>query len=567
MSRTSGRTLIRRLAATLTLGSLAIGIALAASPGTAVAAAQAADAHAGGGTLVNATDAQVERALDIGNIPAAIVFIIDISGSMGAGPHPWDHNLYHYVYQDVPSYLANLADRDPQDKVAIVLLGKRTDTQILYPLGPPQGETGLPLAPYSDESDFGYAFKLAADVLTQASPTIKVGQVLLFSDGDVTEPASDDSEYASPDNNFTGSGWQELKSRVNELAVQQGMTISAYDVPLASSSSSASAYTSDQANALRQVFPDVMTLPWGSQLAQTLAGVNSRILDSKVASAAAPDSGAGVQVSWRGLPSTAAGPLDFRRADSLSATVTLTARTSKIPLYLSGLSATLVGLPGAPSVSLPDQSLRPGKPVTVPVHLSWPAGESGGSTMMGGNSEVPGSLELHGTVLSPFTDAITEDFKDSGYTPGSLQGSTNVPVSADVTDSALWPTILLIVLILAAVLTVALLARALLVSAGGTLILSPVSGPSNEVRVSSARKPVQTQDLIGLPGALTARGMLGGKVRVDLRLTGKPSSAETFRPDDRKMVAGVWIEYYGPDEDTRGRPPLRPRFRSKSKAG
>lgn len=545
------RTLIRRLAVPLVLGLLAAGTVLAASPRTAAGAA-----HAAIGGLANATPDQVKQELGVGQVPAAIVFIIDISGSMAAGPHSWNHDLYPEVLQDVPVYWGDLATQDPQDMVATVLLGNKSDTQVYYSLGPPQAATGLPPAPYSDESDFGYAFQQAVTVLSQAFPAIKVGQVLLFSDGEVNEPASDDPQYAAPSNNdFTGPGWQSLKAQVQGLE-QRGMTIGAYAVPLGSRSAT---YTSDQDVALRQVFgANVMALPEGPKLTQTLTNdVNPRILDGKVASAAAPDNGAGVQVTWHGLPSARNSRLDFRTPGHLDATLTLTARTSKIPLYVSKLSVTLAGLPGSPDVSLPDELLEPaGRPVTLSVRLSWPGGVTDGSSVTGGTKVGHGTLTVRGTVLSPDTAALTGYFKDTGYSPGPLRGSTGIPLTAVVPVSAQLPTILAVVIIALALLIAVLVVRLLLTSAPGTLILSSVHGTRREIRARKARRPVRTLDLIGVPGTVTARGMSGGKVRVTIRPENGPMGSETFSPDDQKMVAGIWTEYHGRKRGTKGQSTL-----------
>jgi hypothetical protein len=534
-----------RLAAALALVLLATGAAVGAIAGSAAGAtrvtgaarvtAATAAAADGPGT---ASAAQVEQALGVGKIPAALVFIVDITQSMSAR----HNNLYGEVLQYVPAYLTRLARQDPQDQVAIVLLGKSADTQVLYPLGPPQAETGLPPSPYSDESDFGLAFEKAVDVLAQASSTFKVGQVLLFSDGDVTEPATDDSKYAAPNNNFTGPGWKQLAARVRDLQTQQGMTIGAYDVPLSVMSTSA------QTNALRQVFPSVQALPRGPSFADTLAGVTPKILQSKVASAAAPDSGKGVQVTWSGLPASS---LDFRKPGHADARLTLRALTTKVPLYLSGLSVTSTGLPATLQESLPDQALRPGQAVTVPVHLTW-AATSGGSSLTGGTATLNGDLVLHGRVLSSFTSALVTDFGDTGYTPGSLRGSVSAPVTVIESLSSYAGVLLVIGIILVLALIAALGAALYLTSMRGTLVLTSVSNNSGEVPLRGHRVSVPTDNLIRLPGRLIARGTPGGQVRVVLELEDKLPGNATFKPGDGKMAAGVWVEYEDPAQHGRG---------------
>ena len=533
-----------QLAAALALVLLATGAAVGATAGSAAGATRVTGAARATAATMAAADgpgtasaAQVQQALGVGKIPAALVFIVDITQSMAAR----HNNLYGEVLQYVPAYLTSLARQDPQDQVAIVLLGKSADTHVLYPLGPPQAETGLPPSPYSDESDFGLAFEKAVDVLAQASSTFKVGQVLLFSDGDVTEPASDDVQYAAPNNDFTGPGWKQLAARVRDLQTQQGMTIGAYDVPLSVMSTSA------QTNALRQVFPSVQALPRGPSFAATLAGATPKILQSKVASAAAPDSGKGVQVTW----SVAGSSLDFRKPGHVDARLTLRALTKKIPLYLSGLSVTSTGLPATLQESLPDQALEPGQAVTVPVHLTW-AATSGGSSLNGGTATIHGDLVLHGRVLSSFTSALVTDFGDTSYSPGPLKGSVSAPVTVIEALSSYVAVLLIVGITLVLALLAALGVTLVLTSMRGTLVLTSVNNNSGEVSLRGHRVSVPTDSLISLPGRLIARGSPNGQVRVVIQLKDKLPGNATFKPGDGKMAAGVWVEYEAPAQDGRG---------------
>jgi hypothetical protein len=513
---------LRRTALALSLMLLAFS----AVPGGADGAVQGTAGAPG-----SASAGDVERVLGVGQTPAAIVLIVDVTYSMDSR----HNNLYSTVTTEVTNLLGYLARYEPQDRVAVVLLGARNTTVVRYPLGTPQEQVGLPPKPDSSESDFGYAFQLAAQQLATASSTINVGQVLLYSDGDVTEPPSDDSVYAASNTDFSGSGWKPLKARVQALQ-DQGMTIVAYDVPLTVASASG------QANALQQVFPTVQTLS-ASNPGATLASIKSAILDSKVAKAAAPDSGAGVQATWSDL--RPAGPLDFSKAGHLDATLTLRALTTKIPLYLTHCSVTVPGLPGALQESLPDEELSPGKPVPVPVHLTWSGGTQAAG-MFGGTAPIRGTLVLHATVLSSFTIPLQTDFNDTGFSPGGVKTGPSAMLTGTAPISANGILILLIVAVVVAALITAVVAMTWM---RGTLILTSVYQVTGEVRLSRPWKSVSTLNLIDMPGRMRVRGTLRRQVRVDMNLDGKPHGDGIFKPGDRKMTAGVWVEYEGSGGD------------------
>src|SRR5207247_8875818 len=140
------------------------------------------------------------------------------------------------------------------------------------------------------------------------------------------------------------------------------------DVPLTAKPE----FVGNQNEALSHVFDPVETLPYGTtELNQTLNLAKLSILDTKVANAAAPDSGQGVQVSWGGMQGNHGKPLDLaaRHAD---VTVTLTATTQHVPLYLSALSIISVGLPVSMRGTVPGgRTLLPGRRATVRVRLTW----------------------------------------------------------------------------------------------------------------------------------------------------------------------------------------------------
>ena len=241
--------------------------------------------------------AAVAARLGASHIPAEIVVLVDISGSMTSD------GLYPQVQQVLPSFLANLRQQDPQDVVAVVVFGAASDTQTVY-LGPPTASS-IPLPATADSAwtDFGYAFQKALNILSQAPARIKVGGVLLMSDGELDAP--DDQQYAT----YSASGWAKLAPWPQGL----GISVTGYGLPLTANQT----YIQNVNTALAHVFAQRQTLTadLGDMGAQAEPGRGGKIMNSRVAAAAQPDSGRGVAVTWPGLPGQAGAPaLDLGRA-------------------------------------------------------------------------------------------------------------------------------------------------------------------------------------------------------------------------------------------------------------
>jgi von Willebrand factor type A domain len=496
---------IRRSAAVLTAtGLLAAGVMLAGQP--ALAATQL-------------SPAQVAASLGAGKIRAEIVLLVDISGSMTAD------GLYPQVKLLLPRFLAALARQDPQDTVAVIVFGTREATQQVY-LGPPSGNVPLPASANSVATDFGYAFKKALNTLSDRSPRIKVGGVLLLSDGELD--AIGDPQY----NGYGAPGWHRLHAEAAAL----GIPVTGYGLPLTTNPADIDSVR----EALGQVFAQQETL------GQSLAGLSNEfgsaehgIEASRVTSAARPDIGHGVAVSWDNLPGTSGLPPLNLAAGRAQVLVTLRSTTRRVELRVRGLSVKSAGFPVAITGKLraPGRVLRPGRHLTVPVLLKWKA-PSEGSSFTGGSRPSRGRLVLSGQVTSPDTAAIKNSFGDSAFAVGGLAGATSAPVTAVTpigTNIALWLTFLLLLLAMAAV------AAAFRARLGGTLILTTVDGKSGTMVLRPWPRATQpTKYLIGRPGKIVVQGSVRNRqMNVRLELDKRAAATRPLLPGGRTMVAGI----------------------------
>lgn len=503
----------------------------------AILAAGAAPGAASGATPASAdpppvSPAAVQAALGVGNVPAELVILIDVSQSMS----PQKNGLYPVVLQKLPGFLNTLAQDEPQDTIGVIKFASSAATKVLY-VGPPTSDIVLPPADdpstYTVGTDFGFAFQRAVDLLSQAPADVKVGGVLLLSDGEPFAPG--DPTYNGGRNFFDTPGWRALSNRVKALP----MTVTGYDVPLTTDKT----YSRNQNKALSAVFSNVQTLPNGTtDLSGALGLAQQDLLNSKVASVAAQDSGRGVQVTWSGLPRS----LDLRSSGHAHVRVRLTAMTQRVPLYLTHLSLTSTGLPGPITAHLPaEETLRPGQSITLPAILTWQS-HSSGVTLTGRPRLVHGRLVLSAKVSSTFTQPLKSAFDDPSFNAGRLSGAASPQFPALVPTFNILPWgvgVLVLLVLLACVLAF----RALL---GGTLILSSVDNFSSELRLPRRlRMSRSTENLIGIQGQMTVRGSaFRHQMRVGMRLTGRVSSEASLKPGGRAMVAGIEV-IHDPDRE------------------
>jgi von Willebrand factor type A domain len=502
------------LASLLLAGVAAMGTTTtAAARASSVTPSQAADPPP-------ARAAAVEAGLGIKAVPAEIVFLIDLSDSMS------QDGLYPHVQQDLPAYLETLAQQEPQDQVVVITFGRPGTAQVVY-VGRPTPDIGLPPVANEGSTDFGQAFALAIDQLSQPPAGTRVGGVVLMSDGELHAPT--DRQYDT----YQAPGWQALRARVKGLPI----AVTGYSLPLTTNS----AYIADQRMALSTVFSSLQTLPSGTvDLTAALSAAGQDVLDREVAAAAAPDSGRGVRITWSGLPGSGA-PLDLRSPGHLDVRVTITAITQRVPLYLTGLGVASPGLSFTVSGQLPPElMLAPGRSVTVPVHLTWQRVTSGHS-LRGGSRTVSGQLVLTGAVDSTYAPTLVSAFADTSFSVGGLNGNRSGKFTAVVATTGVLVIVVIFLVVLAALVCVALFSIRL----RGTLILTDVDYRSRTLRLGPwPRTSARTADLIGIPGRITVRrSLFSRKMRLKLWLAGKPSGDVELKPGGRTMAVGIDIRH------------------------
>jgi Mg-chelatase subunit ChlD len=484
------------------------------------------------------TPTSVAVSLGAASVPAEIVVLIDVSQSMSGR----NGGLYPEVKRDLPRFLSGLARHDPQDTVAVVVFGPRTATQTIY-LGKPTSTVPLPADATRSGTDVGYAFEHAIDILKEAPSAIKVGGVLLLSDGNLFAPH--DPEYGGG-RSYTAPGWRKLRQAVKGLS----MTVTGYGLPLSESQ----AHIANVRDALDHVFAQSQTLaPDLTDLGAELGLARQRILASRVRRAARLNSGRGVQVTWVGLPGTAGAPALDLGSGSADVTVRLADRAPRVPLTVSGLSVTSSGLPVTISGTFAHarQKLLPGQPVTMSLHLTW-IPVSGGSSFLGGTDQAHGRLILNGRVTSSFTRIIRDAYGDSKFVAGDLVGSASGPLLAEIPIAAQVGgalVALLVLALLAAVLGGLGLFRARL---SGTLVLTAVGQPPGFVELAGWRPRVSrpTDQLIGKRGRVTVRGtVLAPKtMRVRVRIAGGQSGTRSLRRRGRALIAGIDVVHNAPGD-------------------
>lgn len=523
-------------AATIAAASIALGGTALAAPGVVQRPA---------GDPPSASAQAVAAALHVDANPAEeLIFLVDMSDSMGTGTS----GLYHTILQQLPEYMSTLAGEDArenkQDQVVVIGFGNPGKTHIIYGPGGPTTDLGLPPAAHLGTTDFGQAFAKALDLLGRPPSGVKVGGVVLLSDGGMSAPA--DPVYDGG-KGYSAPGWKQLQTRAAELPIP----VTGYAVPLTSDP----AYVENQKTALTTVFSSVNTLPSATaNLAGELDVAGQQAVYGEVTGAVRPDSGLGVQVTWHGLPADGDPPLNLTASGQRAITVTLTSRTAKVPLYVTGLNITSPGTSVTAQGALPGVvQLPPGKSVTVPVTLGWQP-QAVGSTLTGGTRDMSGSLTLAGSVRSTWTPALQASYDDMSFSPGALQGSTaQFPVKAAAASDAVVLVILWLLVIAAILVALYGLARSVVY---GTLTLTTVDG------VSASRSllppfPVHwysTRRLIGRQGWLLVYGVpFTGRLMVWLRVNGMPSAIVRLNRDGRTMAAGVDIRHSGT-----ARQPARP---------
>ena len=463
-------------------------------------------------------------AADLGadKIPAALVILVDTSDSM-APPT----GLYPSVYQQLPKFLAALARQDPQDEVAVVQFASKAATRTIYPMGPPTPNIPLLQNPgFTEGTDIGYAFQLALNDLVQ-DKNAQVGGVMLLSDGGMWEPS--DPVYDGG-KGYRAPGWAQLRRQVQGL----GIPVTGYGLPLTTRQGDISALEA----ALSACFgsQQVMLTSDFNDLSSQFDTAQQKIMNSRVAVAAAGDSGHGVRVSWDG-GAVSGGTFQLNpAAGHAQASVTFTATTDRIPLSVSRVSVTAAGFPEEISASTAplNITLRPGQSVTVPLRLTW-------QPMTTEAFPASGTIRLHASVASADSNAIRNFYQDASFAVGGLTGQVSLPFAASIPGPSY--SFALILLLLAVLLTTA--AATLYASSrlAGSLSLDAVD--QGAFQVNLPRRPRFTFSCPSpreVDGRVTIWRM-PFKPEMRIKHSSFPGDSFTLRPNGRVMVAGIEISH------------------------
>jgi hypothetical protein len=503
---------------------LAIGaLAVVLLPGLAgPAAASAVSAASAAPVPSPASPNSVLQALHIdANPPAELVFLVDTSDSMAT------ENLYGKVKTQLTEYFQTLAVEYPQDQVVVITVGQGSANRVVYGPGSPPLAVDLPVQAHGGTTDFGKAFELAIDQLSNPPAGIKVGGVVLLSDGGMSAPS--DPVYDGG-KKYSAPGWKALRTRAQGLPIP----VTGYAVPLTTNQG----YIDDQDTALTHVFNPVRELPGGtSNLEGELREAAEQAVYGEVVNDTRGDSGQGVTVTWGGLPPDGKS-LDLRSAGQRTVSVTLKSRTAHVPLYVTGFNVEAPGLSIGHGPLPPLETLRAGGQASFKIHLTWQR-KTIGRSPLGGDTKAPGHLVLTGTVGSSWTQPLQSTFSETSFSPGGLSGGT-VAFQATEDRGSYLSLLRIPLLVLAALLVLWFLSTLMT----GILILGHVDGPSGHA-VLLPVFPVlwfRTYPRLGIRGRLTVRRRLFSRtMHIKLRLNGRLAGDVPLRPGEQTIAGGIEI--------------------------
>lgn len=469
----------------------------------------------------------VATGLKVKPVRAEIVILVDTSFSMSAT----QSDLSPDIPSDLHNVLQTLATQEPHDTVAVIEFS--AVSRQIYD-GPPEAYVAneLPTNPTEVGSDIGAAFNQAIGTLRTDVQRrgVQVASMLLISDGELYAPGgSDYVPYGAP-------GWSQLRAEMSRLPIK----VSGYGLQLPTDKP----YDNELPTALSQMFGSPTTVAGNTTaLIRDLEKPGQQLLDSEIASAAAQDSGKGVQVAWTGLPGSSGRPLNLTSAGHMDAEVTLTATTRHVPLYLTDLSVESSGLSGSLSGTLSTSHLMllPGQSVPLKIHLTWQPRPS--DVSLTGTPEMKhGELILAGNVFSTYTQTIKNYFSDVSFSTGGLTGARSAPftVIAPVYNLLFIPIILASLLVAFGIFAF----FRLRVRLAGTFTLTSADDSSGVIPLSEWRwrRFVSTDEIIGIRGRMAVRGQLhGNKMKIGLQLENRPGSELKLAPGGRTMIAGIDI--------------------------
>lgn len=492
----------------------AFGAALLAAPVLAAGPAQAAPADAG-----HPTRAEIYQALKLAQEPADYAILVDTSGSMK------QDGRYDTVRATLRPFLDGLTPRDHVELVTfdssphIQYLGSAGDTAAIM--------SHLPAAPDPHgATDIGAALDTALTELERndASP---VASVVLLTDGE-QDPAAG-SRYPTS----SGPAWTQLAHRAD--AVAKHAALAGYALPLGSGASGA--------DLLGHVVRDTTELrPKNIQdLGGYLARAGDRTRARQAALLLAGDRGKGVTAGWS----------DGGRADltggSASAHLTLHSTTSRVPLTVTGLHASLTD-PSVTVGGLPDRvMLQPGGSRTFDVQLHGRL--RAGPVPYRRTEDQDATLRLSGRVGSAWEQPLAPDVTLA--VPRGIRVTRSVaPLRGTVGSAALLPSVLG-ALLLAAVVGWLLWRRSRRPRLTGALLVARAMDGLEPERIPLGGRGARLRPAtVGGAGRVRGRRRATDRgARVDLLIRYSPDgsrmreSTATCEPGGHVVINGVRFQH------------------------
>ncbi|WP_433893200.1 vWA domain-containing protein [Streptomyces sp. CA-111067] len=491
-----------------------LGAALLAVPALAAGPAQAAPAD-----TAHPTRAEIYQALELGQEPADYAILVDTSGSMK------QNGRYDTVRATLRPFLDGLT---PQDHVELVTFDSSPHIQYIGSAGDTDAiMSHLPAQPNPHgATDIGAALDKALTELERddASP---VASIVLLTDGE-QDPAPG-SRYPTS----SGPSWTALQHRAD--AIGDHAQLAGYALPLGSGASGA--------DLLGHVVSDTTELrPKNIQdLGGYLARAGDRTRARQAALLLAGDKGKGLDASWSN-----GGRTDLTDGTA-TARLTLRSTTSRVPLTVTGLRASVTD-PSIAVGGLPGQvTLQPGKSKTYTVRLTGklPAGP----IPYRRTENKDAVLRLAGRVGSAWEQPLAPDVKLSVPRQIQVTGPA-VPLRATVGSAVLLPAVLggLVLVLLAGWLLWRRSRRPLLT---GALLVARALGDQEPERIALRGRHLRLRpETVGGAGRVRGRRRSTDRVAsVDLLIRYSPDgssgreSTATCVPGGHVVINGVRFQH------------------------
>ncbi|MEU4494148.1 vWA domain-containing protein [Streptomyces sp. NPDC023998] len=463
--------------------------------------------------------AEVYTALGLDDQPADYAILVDTSWSMRKD------GRYETVRSTLRPFLESLS---PKDHVALVAFDTRPDPRYIGPADDTDEiMSKVPPGPTPEgATDIGAALETALTEL-ERSDASEIASIVLVTDGS-HQPGSG-TRYPES----TGEAWTALRKRATDIGKRT--ELAGYALPLGTGASGA--------DLLDDVVPNTTVLRPDSVkgLGAYLQRAGDRTRARKAQLLLAKDQGKGVTAAWQ----------DGDRLDltdgSATARLTLRSTTSRLPLTVTGLKAS-VGDPAVALSGLPSQlTLKPGESRSFDVRLR--GGLPDGMFPYRRTENAEGTLLVSGRVASPWEQALAPTVRLKVAERVRVPEPA-VPLRDTVGSPVLLPAVIGAVLLIALIGWL-LWRRTHRPRLRGELLLVPAFEDRIPDRIELRGRRMRLQ-----PHSVGGRGQVHGRRRVAdgesqvhllIRYTPDGSSAResdaTCRPGSHVVVNGVSFTY------------------------